>query len=98
MQMTSMNISIPDTLREFVEAQVRELGYNSASEYVRELIRDARARVSQETELEELVKLGLEQLRRGEPLEFDEASLAAFFEETKARARKRLAQRKTSAG
>jgi antitoxin ParD1/3/4 len=93
-----MNISIPDSLREFVEAQVRELGYNSASEYVRELIRDARARVSQETEMRELVRLGLEQLRRGKSLEFDDASLATFFEETKARARERLAQKKAPHG
>lgn len=98
MQMTSMNISIPDSLREFVEAQVRELGYNSASEYVRELIRDARARVTQETELKELVKLGLAQLRQGDSLELDDTSLATFFEEAKSRARKRLAQKKAPRG
>jgi antitoxin ParD1/3/4 len=98
MQMTSMNISIPDGLREFVEAQMREPGYNSASEYVRELIRDARARVTQETELKELSKLGLEQLRQGDSLELDDTSLATFFQEAKSRARKRLAQRRALRG
>ena len=89
-----MNISIPESLREFVEAQVEQRGYNSASEYVRELIRDACERVTKETELRELVRLGLEQLRRGESLELDEASLGAFFKEVKARARKRLSRKK----
>ena len=94
MDMTSMNISIPESLREFVEAQVEQHGYNSASEYVRELIRDARERMTKETELRELVRLGLEQLRRGESLELDEASLGDFFKEVKARARKRLSRKK----
>ncbi len=34
-----MNVSLPDQLRAFVEAQVDEGHYGSTSEYVRELIR-----------------------------------------------------------
>lgn len=37
--MGTMNISLPDTLREFVEGQVTSAGYGTSSEYVRELIR-----------------------------------------------------------
>ncbi|WP_372827442.1 type II toxin-antitoxin system ParD family antitoxin [Polaromonas sp.] len=37
--MTTMNISLPDTLKSFVDAQVTERGYGTSSEYVRELIR-----------------------------------------------------------
>ena len=37
--MTTMNISLPDTLKSFVDAQVAERGYGTSSEYVRELIR-----------------------------------------------------------
>lgn len=37
--MGTMNISLPDGLRAFVEAQVAARGYGSASEYVRDLIR-----------------------------------------------------------
>ena len=44
--MTTMNISLPAPLREFVETQLSEGGYASASEYMRELIRDARPRSS----------------------------------------------------
>lgn len=34
-----MNISLPDTLRTFVDEQVSQRGYGTSSEYVRELIR-----------------------------------------------------------
>lgn len=34
-----MNISLPDTLRAFVDDQVAGRGYDTSSEYVRELIR-----------------------------------------------------------
>ena len=37
--MTTMNISLPETLKTFVDAQVAERGYGTSSEYVRELIR-----------------------------------------------------------
>ena len=36
---TTMNISLPDELRSFVDTQVTEGSYGSTSEYVRELIR-----------------------------------------------------------
>lgn len=37
--MTTMNISLPDALKEFVDSRVNTAGYGTASEYVRELIR-----------------------------------------------------------
>ena len=37
--MTTMNISLPDALRSFVDKQVASRGYGTSSEYVRELIR-----------------------------------------------------------
>jgi antitoxin ParD1/3/4 len=37
--MGTMNISLPDTLKSFVDEQVAERGYGTSSEYVRELIR-----------------------------------------------------------
>jgi antitoxin ParD1/3/4 len=37
--MSTMNISLPDSLKEFVEQQAAEKGYSTSSEYVRELIR-----------------------------------------------------------
>lgn len=37
--MSTMNISLPDTLKSFVDDQVSQRGYGTSSEYVRELIR-----------------------------------------------------------
>ncbi len=37
--MTTMNISLPDALKSFVDEQVTQRGYGTSSEYVRELIR-----------------------------------------------------------
>lgn len=37
--MVTMNISLPDALKSFVDEQVAGRGYGTSSEYVRELIR-----------------------------------------------------------
>lgn len=37
--MSTMNISLPETLKSFVDEQVASRGYGTSSEYVRELIR-----------------------------------------------------------
>ena len=37
--MTTMNISLPDSLKAFVDNQVSQRGFGTSSEYVRELIR-----------------------------------------------------------
>ena len=37
--MSTMNISLPEDLKSFVDEQLAKRGYSSASEYVRELIR-----------------------------------------------------------
>lgn len=37
--MSTMNISLPETLKAFVDQQVSQRGYGTSSEYVRELIR-----------------------------------------------------------
>lgn len=42
--MTTMNISVPDEMKAFVEAQMAQEGYASASEYLRALIREAQKR------------------------------------------------------
>ena len=37
--MSTMNISLPEAMKTFVDEQVSERGYSTSSEYVRELIR-----------------------------------------------------------
>lgn len=43
--MSTMNISLPDTLKSFVDEQVEQRGYGTSSEYVRELIRKDQDRI-----------------------------------------------------
>jgi len=59
-----MNISLPENLKEFVESVIANDGYGTASEYVRELIREDEKRRAQER----LEKLLLEGLESGEPI------------------------------
>jgi antitoxin ParD1/3/4 len=56
--MQSMNISLPEPLKEFVDGQIASGRYSSASEYVRELIRDDEKRKAEER-LESLLLEGL---------------------------------------
>jgi len=52
-----MNVSLPEDLKEYVEAQ-SESGYSTPSEYVRELIREDRKRRAKQT-LDALLVEGL---------------------------------------
>ena len=51
-----MNISLPDTLKEFVDSQVERGHYGTSSEYLRELIRRDQSRLT----LRQLILDGLE--------------------------------------
>lgn len=53
--MATMNVSLPDGLKQFVEGQVDTGSYGTSSEFVRELIRREQARV----QLRELVVEGM---------------------------------------
>lgn len=83
--MTSMNISLPESMRKFIERQVEEGGYGTASEYVRGLVRAA-----QEKEGERLEKLLLEGLESGDSREMT----AADWESLRRVARERHIRRK----
>lgn len=57
--MQSMNISLPDPLKQYVDGQISTGRYSSASEYVRELIRADEKRKA-EDKLEALLLAGLQ--------------------------------------
>lgn len=63
--MQTMNISLPDQLKDFVEDQVGSGRYSSVSEYVRDLIRNDEKRKAQE----KLEALLMEGIQSGEPTE-----------------------------
>lgn len=78
--MATMNISLPDTLKSFIDSRVSNDGYGNVSEYVRELIRqDQKRKVQEESEriylekLREDVQVGIEALRAGKFTEYDSA-------------------------
>ncbi len=56
--MKSINISLPDMMRTYVEQQVADGGYSTISEYFRELVRQDQKRKGQER-LETLLLEGL---------------------------------------
>ena len=47
-QQSSMNISLPEQMREWVEERVMSEGYGTASEYIRALIREEQRRDAKE--------------------------------------------------
>jgi antitoxin ParD1/3/4 len=64
--MTTLNVSLPKALQGFVEHRTKAGGYESASEYLRELIREDQKR------LRELERKLLAGLNSGEPIVVDE--------------------------
>ena len=85
--MTSMNVSLPEELKEYVEAQTKS-GYSTPSEYVRELIRGDQKRRAKE----KLETLLLEGLNSGDSLLVD----ATFWSNLKQEALAKLEARKGS--
>jgi antitoxin ParD1/3/4 len=63
--MTTLNISLPESMRAFIEEQVATGGYSTASEYIRQLVREDQKRAAQER----LEALLLEGINSGEPIE-----------------------------
>lgn len=97
--MATMNISLPDKLKSYVDNRVSKDGYGTASEYFRELIRQDQQRREQEqaerTQLEKLreeVQAGLTALREGRFKEY--ASADELVDDIVAEGTKRLARSK----
>jgi antitoxin ParD1/3/4 len=56
--MTTVTISLPDSLKAFIDSQLAAKGYGNVSEYFRTLLRDAQAKEA-EARLEALLLEGL---------------------------------------
>lgn len=56
--MTTVTISLPETLKTFIDEQMATKGYGNVSEYFRSLLRDAQQR-DEEARLESLLIEGL---------------------------------------
>lgn len=57
--MATMNVSLPDPMKEWVEAQARTGRYSNASDYVRDLIRRDQETHTTRAELQEHITAGL---------------------------------------
>ena len=80
-----MNVSLPEELKEFAEAQTKR-GYSTPSEYVRELIREDQKRKGKK----KLDQLLLDGLSSGDPIPVD----AKFWTDLKKDALAKLESRK----
>lgn len=76
--MESITISLPDTLKQFVDNQLSDRGFSDVSEYFRSLLCDAQAREEEEARLEKLLLEGL----ASERIPFDETFKARLAEKT----------------
>ncbi|MCK4342976.1 MAG: type II toxin-antitoxin system ParD family antitoxin [Phycisphaerae bacterium] len=86
--MTTMNISLPEEMKTFVDEQVAKEGFSTASEFIRALLREAQKRAADER-LEQLL---LEGLDSGEPIEVT----PEYWANLRARAAKRREKLKST--
>ncbi len=57
--MATMNVSLPDQMKDFVETQAQKEGYGTVSEYLRSIIREVQKRDAKQA-FEAKLKEGLE--------------------------------------
>lgn len=80
--MDTMNIALPEAMKQFVQERVAEGGYSSVSEYIRELIRSDQTRKAEER----IDALLLEGLSSGAPI----SSTPDYWDEKKRKLAERL--------
>jgi antitoxin ParD1/3/4 len=85
---SSMNISLPDDMRQWVDDQIKADGFGTASEYVRPLIREAQKRKAREWLDQKLIRA----LDSGEPA----ALTPSDWDHVRAAVRERLAAKASS--
>jgi len=81
--MQSMNISLPESMKQFVEAEVASGGYGTASEFIRNLLREEQKRKAR-AGVDALLLEGL----RSEASELTQADWKELKRRVRARARK----------
>jgi antitoxin ParD1/3/4 len=86
--MQTMNISLPDPMKQYVEEQVSAGAYSSASEYVRELVRADQKRHAKE-QLEQIL---LSAINSGDPIDVT----SEMVEDVRQKLRARTLQRKAA--
>jgi antitoxin ParD1/3/4 len=72
MATTTLNISLPEALKEHVQKRVAEGAFSNASDFVRALIRLDKEQQERLAALRRDIAVGIEQLDRGEGLDGEE--------------------------
>ena len=85
--MATLNISLPESMRTYIEETVAQGGYSTASEYIRQLVREDQKRAAKER-LESLLIEGVES---GPAIKITDG----FWAERKAALLKRLEEKNT---
>jgi antitoxin ParD1/3/4 len=83
--MQTMNISLPDPMKQYVDERVSAGAYSSASEYVRELVRADQKRHAKE-QLEQIL---LDAMNSGDPFEVTSEMLEDVKQKLRVRAKQR---------
>lgn len=84
--MRTMNISLPESMKNFVESEIAAGGYSTASEFIRALLREAQKRKAR-TRVDALLSEGI----HSQASEMTRADWDELKRRVRARARKRRA-------
>jgi antitoxin ParD1/3/4 len=85
--MSTLNISLPDSMRAYIEQKVSQGSYSTASEYIRQLVREDQQRAAKER----LERLLMEGLDSGPMIEVTDE----FWAKKKAKLLKRIEEKKS---
>jgi antitoxin ParD1/3/4 len=80
--MATMNISLPDQLKEWIEAQVESRHFSNTSDFMRDLVRDAKECDDQNNRLRTEINKGLKS-------EVHSGTVRSFFDDAHATAQAR---------
>ena len=84
--MATMNISLPDSLKDFAQSQTETENYSNPSDYVRSLIREDKEKKEAQQRIESLL---LDSLHSGKAIPVNNA----YWENKKARLNQQLKQK-----
>lgn len=91
MTVVTMNISLTEELKAFVDARVKARGFSSSSEYVRDLVRRDEERAAEER-FEALIQEGLDSPVDPRPWDEVRADLQSRIEAARRKPRKHAAR------
>lgn len=87
--MATMNISLPDQLKDWIEAQVERKHFSNTSDFMRDLVRDAKERDDHNNLLRNEINKGLKS-------KVHSGTVKSFFDEAHALAQARSVKAKST--